>query len=337
MPFSINSPTIQEKQELTWRGMARKDIPDVWNLFQSVNVTDENDYAETIDDMEREFEDPWSQPRRDARIIRTLKGKLVAFARIFVNPTPQTENVAYVLCEIAPEAREQGLEQECLDWMEERATERLAQSAQAEGASELPRVLRTSMPETARETIMLYEDNGYRHARSFFKMERDLHDPIPVKPLPPGLVLRTYSDEIGEAMRLAYNEAFADHWGQEPVTSQEWQQFVIHGSSVREDLTLVVMDGAEVVAFCLNRIKRDENERLGIQRGWISLLGTRRKFRKQGIASALIAETMRRFKAEGMDTVGLGVDAESLTKALDLYKELGFKEFKTRIVLEKHL
>lgn len=337
MPFSIATPTVQEKQEFRWRGMTRKDIPEMWELFQTVNETDNNDYAETVEDIDREFDDPWSQPRLDGRIIRNLKGKLVALARIFVNPTPTTENVAHLLCEIEPEAREQGLEQECLDWMEERATARLAQAAQAEGADALPRILRTGVPETSRAEIRFYEENGYKHTRSFYKMERDLHQPIPENPLPSGLTLRIYGEDIDEALRVAQNEAFADHWGSQPISREDWQNFIISSSSMRRDLTLVVMDRDEVAAFSVNGIKTEENERLGIQRGWINLLGTRRKYRKQGIASALLAETMRRFKAEGMDTVGLGVDADSLTNALELYRELGFQAVKTRVVLEKQL
>jgi ribosomal protein S18 acetylase RimI-like enzyme len=337
MPFSIASPAFKEKEEYKWRGITRKDIPEIWGLFQTVNEADNNDYAETMDDMEREFDDPWSQPRLDGRIIRNLKGKLVAIARIFVNPAPTTENVAYLLCEIEPEAREQGLEQECLEWMEERATARLAQAAQAEGADVMPRVLRTGIPETSQSEILLYQENGYKHTRSFFKMERDLHQPIPENPLPPGLALRNYGEDIDQALRLAQNEAFADHWGHEPMTREDWQNFIIQSSAMRRDLTLVVMDREEVVAYSVNGIKTEENERLGIRRGWINLLGTRRKYRKHGIASALLAETMRRFKAEGMDTVGLGVDADSLTNALRLYEKLGFKAVKTRVVLEKQL
>ena len=43
MPFSIATPNVQEKQEFIWRGMTRKDIPEMWGLFQSVNEADHND------------------------------------------------------------------------------------------------------------------------------------------------------------------------------------------------------------------------------------------------------------------------------------------------------
>ena len=33
-----------------------------------------------------------------------------------------------------------------------------------------------------------------------------------------------WSTELDEQVRLAHNEAFADHWGSEPRTAQEWAQ-----------------------------------------------------------------------------------------------------------------
>jgi len=335
MPFSIVTPSIEEKQEFKWRGMSRADLPEIWKLMQVVNRVDENDYTETIDDLDREFDDPWSNPLKDGRIIRGVKNKLAAFARIFVNPEPDKENVAYVMCEVAPEARGQGLEEECMDWMQERATECLAQAAQAEGAGDLRRVIRVSFPETDTNSIARYNANGYEHARSFFKMNRDLRESIPDNPLPDGLTLQVYSEELDESLRHAFNESFGDHWGHQEVTEAEWHPFVMDISDVRRDLTLIAMDGREIAAFCINRVKANENERLSIKRGWIGSVGTRRNWRKRGIASALIAESMRRFRAEGFDAVGLGVDAENLTGALALYERLGFKPTKTRLVLEK--
>jgi len=337
MPFSVMTPTLTEQEQFLWRAFLRKDIPEIHDLFERANEGDDNDYAETIQDLERQYDDPWSDPRTDARTIRNLAGKLVGFLRVYVNPKPQHENVAFLDKEIAPEARGQGLEEQALHWMEERAQERLAGAGKTESASKLPRLIRAGFQESASDQIELYKRRGYRHVRSFYKMERDLDQPIDANPLPEGLVFRSYSEELDEKMLAAFNEAFGDHWGHQDVTEDEWHQFIMDASDVRRDLTLVVMDGDEVAAFSINRVKKAENARLGIQRGWIGTLGTRRAWRKRGLASALLSESMRRFKAEGLDWAGLGVDAENWTGALQLYERNGFKPFKTRIVLEKRI
>jgi ribosomal protein S18 acetylase RimI-like enzyme len=337
MPYSISSPTIQEKEDFKWQGIARNDLADIWKLFQIKNRVADAEYTESMEDMHRQFDDPWSNPQTEGRVVRTLQGKLAAFARIFVNPKPEKENVAYLWCEVAPEASEEGLEQECLDWMQERATECLAEAAEADEASTLPRMMRTDFPESNTNAIALYRANGFTPIRKSFKMERDLSEPIPDAPLPDGLVIRTYSPELDEAMLETFNASFSDHWGHQTVTPNDWHQFLIDYSDVRHDLTFAVMDGDKVVALCINRVKSDENERLGVKRGWIGNVGTLREYRKRGIASALIAESMRRFRAEGFEYVGLGVDAENPTGALGLYERLGFYPVKTRVTLEKRV
>lgn len=337
MPFSIATPILEEKQDYIRRGITRRDLGDIWKLFQRVNQHDQTDYTESITDLENQFDDPWSNPETDGRVIRSPRGRLAAFARVFVNPAPKTENVAFVFCECDPEEREHGLEEECLEWAQARATERLAETAQAEGAGSLPRVIRTDVLETETRKHERLAANGFEHVRSFYKMDRDLSAPIPANPLPGNLMLRTYGEDIDEPLRAAFNEAFADHWGSQEVTAPEWHPFVMGVATVRRDLTLVVMDGNEVVAFSINRVKTEENKREGIKRGWIGSLGTRRKYRKQGIASALIAESMRRFRAEGFEYAGLDVDTENLTGALALYERLGFYSVKTGFVLEKRV
>ncbi|HZQ08395.1 MAG TPA: GNAT family N-acetyltransferase [Anaerolineae bacterium] len=337
MPFSIVQPMLEEKEEFIWSSFTREDIPEVYRLLDTVNRVDDNDYAETEQDLEQQFEDPWSDPARDARIVRTVRGTLAAWLRVFVNPKPTQEKLAFVFGEIVPEERGKGLEEECVEWMEAHARERLAEIGEAENARALPGVIRTLMPGSAEKAIQLYREHGFEHVRTFYKMQRDLHEPIPDIPLPPGLTLRTYGEDIDEQLREASNEAFRDHWGHLEVTAEEWHPFVIDVSGVRRDLILVVMDGDEVAAYCINRIKANENEQLGIRRGWISELGTRRAWRKRGIASALLCETMRRFRAEGLDWAGLAVDSDSWTNALALYERLGFKTYKTRISLEKRV
>lgn len=353
MPFSILSPTIDIEQKITSHSLTRNDLPEVWELLQVVNRVDDNDYYETIEDLNTQFEDPRSTPKTDARILRNALGKLVAFARIWAIPEPMNENVGFLSCEIAPEARERGLEQECIEWMEGRAAERLEEIAEANDADDLPRVLRVDFPESS-PYLEFYRARGFRHVRSSFNMQRDLHESIPAHALADGLTLHPYEREFDEAVREAFNASFRDHWGHQDASPQIWETGVAGVSDLRRDLSLVVResdvtspqsprtsgaqgDGVRVAAFCINFENTTDNERRGIRRGWIGILGTRREWRKRGIASALIAESMRRFRAEGFDSIGLGVDTENLSGALKLYQALGFAVFNTRVILEKRV
>jgi len=180
-----------------------------------------------------------------------------------------------------------------------------------------------------------YERRGFRPMRHFYRMRRDLSEPIPDRPLPERLEWRNYSAEIDERLRLADNEAFLDHWSHEPISANDWQQFIVGRESFRADLTWAVMDGEEVAAFSLNRFDPEEAEREGYRPGWIGSLGTRRPWRKRGLASALLVKSMRTFKEAGLDSAVLGVDAQNPTGALGLYEGLGFVVVKRTIAYEK--
>jgi hypothetical protein len=51
-------------------------------------------------------------------------------------------------------------------------------------------------------------------------MERGLGaEPVPESPVPYGLRLVEFDPTYDEALRLAHNEAFLDHWGSTPSTA----------------------------------------------------------------------------------------------------------------------
>jgi len=61
----------------------------------------------------------------------------------------------------------------------------------------------------------------------------------------------------------------------------------------------------------------------------------RRLWRKCGVASALMCQSMRAMKADGLDYATLGVDTQNPTGALGLYERLGFVAVKRMINFEK--
>lgn len=75
----------------------------------------------------------------------------------------------------------------------------------------------------------------------------------------------------------------------------------------------------------MNFVDPEENERLGRRQAWIGQIGVRRGWRKRGLATALLCESMRAFRAAGFEWAVLGVDAESLTGAVGVYERVGFR------------
>jgi len=66
----------------------------------------------------------------------------------------------------------------------------------------------------------------------------------------------------------------------------------------------------------------------GIRRGWIMTIGVLKPLRKQGIGTALMLHALKFLKSIGMKEAELDVDDSNPTKAIELYKKVGFKVVK---------
>jgi mycothiol synthase len=71
--------------------------------------------------------------------------------------------------------------------------------------------------------------------------------------------------------------------------------------------------------------------------GWVGILGVRPPWRRRGIALALLLHSFAVFRERGCTRVGLGVDAESTTGALELYERAGMHVHRCQDTLEKLL
>ena len=71
--------------------------------------------------------------------------------------------------------------------------------------------------------------------------------------------------------------------------------------------------------------------------GWIPSLGVRRPWRRRGIGLALLRHAFEEFGRRGKRAVGLGVDAESVTGAVELYERAGMHVWRRSTTYGKKL
>ena len=187
-----------------------------------------------------------------------------------------------------------------------------------------PKVLDSWAGDGQAGDIALLEKNGFAIVRWFFEMVRPNLDDVPEVPLPTGLEIRPIdSDERVHAVWRADVEAFRDHWGGFDDSDEALQRY-LESPNHDPSLWLVAFDGDEVAGGIINGIEREENAALGVQRGWLHSVFTRRPWRKRGLASALISRSLVLLRERGMTSAILGVDAENPTGALGLYERTGF-------------
>ncbi len=314
----------------TWRSARREDAETLYHLYATIDLADGLSYAGSLADAAREFDDPSTCAETDSLVAVSPEGELAAAGWIFSNLEFVHEHYTWLWGGVHPQHRQRGLGDALLSWMERRALTILAGFDDA-----LPRNLRVSTPSTGVDRIRLLERHGFQPVRQFYKMRREMAKAIGEWSLPSGLRMVPWSDDLDETMRVTINEAFLDHWRFEPIASGVWKLDLTTSSDFRSDLTFAVMDGDEMAGAIVNSVHTEDNARQGLNEGWIHLLGVRRGWRGKGLATALLIRSLQAFKQAGLETAGLGVDAENISGALRLYENLGFRPVQRTIQYNK--
>ena len=125
------------------------------------------------------------------------------------------------------------------------------------------------MPSTDAAALGLFVGRGYRHARSFWHMQRGL--PAADTPVddPDGITMRLGAPEGDEL--IAYHvldEAFRDNFGYEPSEQEEWLQEFRGMPGYDPSLIVLAFEGDEPVGVSVSMAADD-----GV--GWVGDLGVR--------------------------------------------------------------
>ena len=258
-------------------------------------------------------------PARDVTLAE-VDGQVVAYGSIYWIDTNDGEYREYrVDGRVDPAWRRRGIGTTLL-----RHNEELARKLAADRPTERKNAFGTWTGDTQPGDIALLRANGYEEIRWFFDMTRPNLDDIDVPPLPDGLEIRPTTRENIHQIWRADVEAFRDHWGGGDDSDEALERYI---SSPNHDdtLWLIAWDGDEVAGGVINGIEHGENEALGLNRGWLHSVFTRRPWRKRGLASALIGRSLTLLRERGVTSAVLGVDADNPTGALALYERAGFE------------
>jgi len=164
------------------------------------------------------------------------------------------------------------------------------------------------------------EQAGFQAVRTAYTMHVDLAAAPPRRPSwPDGIVVRPLAVGEERALYDVHSEVFADVWDYTPRSFEAWWHDAVEDPVFDRSLWLLALDGDEIVGYALGWSQQPGRPELG----WIGLLGVRRPWRRRGLALALLQESFCRLAGVGRSQVGLGVDAQSTTGALELYERAG--------------
>ena len=275
----------------------------------------------SIEDQRAWWSHPSEQfdPARDVDILE-LEGRMVAIAERSWNDASDGVREYRSRCWVDPSVRRQGIGTAML-----RRNESLARAMAATHDAERPRFHGFGTADTSVGAPLLAERSSYAPVRWFADMERSLLGELPEIPeLPEGIEVRPMTVGDAPALWRADHEAFRDHWGGFDDSEASYRRW-IESPEFQPDRMVVAWDGDEIAAGVLNAVYEEENRQLGLKRGWLDSVFTRRAWRKRGLARALIVRSLYLLRDDGLETAALGVDADNPTGAFGLYESAGFR------------
>ncbi len=310
------------------------DYEPVAELISTTNAFDDLDWFMTVPVLRAEVASGGMfDPDRDARVAE-LDGERAGFIRVSSRARGPEKVVHRMDLFTRPDARRRGIGTALVAWAEERS--RALRDAGTVGEPAAIHEMSGASDENNQGSSAFAEAIGYRAIRYSFEMRRRLDEPIPDAPLPEGLELRPVREAETRQIFDANGEAFQDHWEAAVRTDDDFRHWMEDPDT---DISLwqVAWDGEEVAGVSINTVYGEENERLGINVGWLDQVSVRRPWRRKGLGAAVIAESLRLLRDRGLDEASLGVDAENPTGALALYERLGFTRHRAFRIYRKRL
>ena len=326
-PSALTVPV--STHDLTWCPATVVDIDAIFDCARAIDVVEHPYYVTSREEIEEDLGHSYVDLEHDSLVALDPDGGVLAYGLVVLSPSQETLVRSILMGGVRPSARGRSIGRVLLAWQEARALQQFAGSDRR-----LPGWMIVWTFEKAAATVRLAERNGFRIARYFLELRRDLSQPIIAKNLE-GFDLVPFDSSRSEAVWLARNDAFRDHWGSQPATEQNWNETVSR-STFRPDLSFVAIapDG-QITGFVLSEVKEEDFEPQGFSSAYIDLVGVPRAFRGRGIAPALLTRALEAIAAAGLEMAVLDVDAESPTGALGLYAHLGFTEASRSLQLNK--
>jgi len=268
-------------------------------------------------------------PYRDLVVVE-LDQHPVAYCRVWWNEEAGGPHLYEHACFVDPQVGGRGIGSALFQWNEARLREIASEHDVGEQLFEVWTNDR-NIAATA-----LIRDAGYEPITYAADMVRPSVDDLPDHPLPDGLEIRPVRDVDVRTIWEADVEAFRDHWGFVEHTEADYERFLAFPYF---DTTLwkIAWDDEGVAGQVKSFVDTAQNEAHDKRRGWTENISTSRRWRRRGVAKALIVESIRELATRGMTEVALGVHTENPNGAFDLYAGLGYEVTATWTTYRKRL
>jgi mycothiol synthase len=304
------------------------DLAGIAAVMNASLAADRNGERNTAEGLANSFAHPvnWD-PQQDTLLVE-VNGTLIGYANTEWREADDNDCQHAIQLHLAPEWRGRGLESAMQCDMERRA-----QAAAAAGPTGARHWFSSRVPETWRTCAEMLLAQGYTSVRCFFEMQRTLDGDLPDASLPAGLAFRPALPGHYRAIWAAGAECYRDQWEHVALSDEDYHVWAAT-PDLDPSLWLVAWDGDQIAGAAINVVHKSE---CGQQDTWGETddLFVRRLWRQRGLGRALLVGSLCLFKARGLITAGLGVDAENLSGALRLYEGLGYRVYQRVVMYRK--
>jgi ribosomal protein S18 acetylase RimI-like enzyme len=317
----LNLENASEIPGLTLRGYrSEEDLPGMLETWKAAMKSDGLDAAETLEEMIYNYNHLERCDVYKDLVIAEFEGEIIAYGRTWWDAEPKGDHLYGFFVNLRPEWRGKGVGTQ----MAERLISRAREIAE-EHPADAPKFLQSWSEDRQVWQNGLLEKLGLAPVRFIFEMTRSCSKPVEVLPLPEGIELRPITPDLMRAVFDAETEAFRDHWGFVEPTEKSYQAW-LNWPLQAPELWKVAFDGDQVVGMVRNFINHKHNQEANRKRGYTENISVRRPWRRQGIARALLSQSIQMFIEMGMEETFLGVDTENPSGAMALYTDVGYEK-----------
>jgi len=324
-------PTITQLRGVAFRPFrGAADYPDFARIITASAKGEGNDRVETAETIAPGYENlERCDPARDL-LIAEVDGRPVAYSRVWWDQEADGPRIYRQICFLDPAVGGRGIGSALLAWNEDRLHEIAAEHDAPE------KLLEAWGNDRNAAATALFRTAGYEPVTYAAEMVRPSVDDVSDHLLPDGLEIRPVTEDHLRAIWEADADAFRDHWGYVEPTEASYQRFLAFPYN-DYSLWKVAWDEEGVAGQVRSFVNPVENGEHGYLRGWTENISTARRWRRRGVAKALIVESIRELAARGMTEVALGVHTENPNGAFDLYAGLGYEVVSTWTTYRKPL
>jgi ribosomal protein S18 acetylase RimI-like enzyme len=318
---------------IRWSVPTRDDDAAWLDLLAAIEAVDRRGETYEQEDLDDEWRSVWTEVASDA-VFGWAGEELVAFGWLKTQRGAREHHKVELWGGVRPSRRGRGIGRELLRRQLARAGEIAAGLDPA-----LPVEARMEAGSLQPGVVRLAEHAGFAPVRRFLELARPVGGDLPDAAVPRGLSMLPWAPAWDEPARAAHTDAFADHWGSEPRTREEWEQWYTGHRGFRPDLSVVLVDDAGAVQSLVLCAAYPQDWHAEPRELWINTVATRRTWRGRGAARAALIAVLAAggAAADGFERAILGVDSENPTGAVGVYRSLGFEEVRSVVALARPL